>query len=547
MGTPGYWGEGTPSVGVTPSPYNFPHHSDQNFADESIIDTPFDNVDDKFHRHSPPYAVTKYVVDSNGGAPYCTLHDAMVDALNDCKGSSRPPTILLRPGTYSLTEAFRSRRPVNVVGTSFNAFESPVVKGCANSGGNKNWNGVRFKGADSEYIINNRRSCEQGTDTFEKCQFTDNFKITTMNDRGVFTNCDFNYNGLDRDRVLETRQGSGIFEVLKSRIEICRTGSSCAHSFYHHGSNTCVRRSVVMCNKITLDVTGKDTFCLFRMRGMQPLDFLTNHVEVTQSQAKTYLFGSPTIQKNIELSVKGSQFIGSEHCNSTSVSANIFPRLQSGHPLIFHANLIQAMRSMWYGEKCNGRPERPVDEKCSYNGDAPCCGKKKKHCRCRPPPCHPHSSKEEDCSDPNSDTDKHFFQWTSNHIVTNKAVNFHMKGMEYYGKIHLHLHGNFMHSPVGVTKEMFKFTQHNINNKNGYLELFVYHNALNNEDTQIPSWLYTTTYDSLINWNSTVNGSNANYVGGSMIIGLDTGLYEGTNPAEFQLPFISQPLTPLPP
>src|SRR5665811_698395 len=134
-----------------PTERDFPYLDDHDRNDDSFSD---------MNRHNHNTEVTPYVVDSNGNAPYTTLHCAMEAALRDSRGSSRPPTILLRAGgTYELTSIFRTRRPVNIVGNSFNANPSPIVVGCTESGGLKTWNGVEFRGCKSHYMVNSRRSC----------------------------------------------------------------------------------------------------------------------------------------------------------------------------------------------------------------------------------------------------------------------------------------------------------------------------------------------------------------------------------------------------
>ena len=346
---------------------------------------------------SHEYAVTKYVVDSNecNEAPYRTLHDAMVDALSESKNSCQAPTILLRPGEYELTDVFESRQKVNIVGTSFGSQQSPVVRGCTESGGNKGWYGVKFMGSESHYVVNNRKSCDKDIshDLFSGCQFTDNFKVTAFNDIAKFTNCYFNYDSLDRDKVLEVADGNGAMEFHKSEFNFCRSGSSCATSMIFLGSNTCTTNSLFHTNVFRGSVEGQTTFSMIRPHGNQPIHFMFGYINISKAQPKTYLFGAHNKTCNISLSIKSSQFHGPECCNNVALAANLWPQLKSHDPIIFDCNKLQNMRAMWYGDTdCNGRPEEIPNYKCSsdgsYLGSTGGCGcKKKKKSSCKSGGC----------------------------------------------------------------------------------------------------------------------------------------------------------------
>lgn len=477
---------------------------------------------DDFDRMGPGMnAVTPYLVDSSGNAPYRTLHDAMCAALRDCKGSSRPPTVMLRPGTYYLTDVFNSRRPVNIVGTSFNSEQSPVVKGCTESGGSKSWNGVRFKGSKSHYIVNNRKSCDIATDMFCKCQFTDNFKLTTYNDRAVFDSCHFNYDSLDRDRVLEVADGNGHMEFHKSKFDFCRTGSSCAKSFIFLGSNSCDTKTLFNCNVFQGSVEGKDTFSMIRPWGNQPIHFMFGYVNVTKAQGKTYVFGAPTKTIGITLCVKSSAFFGAEHCSNIAVTGNIWPKLVSNEPMIFHANKIHLMRSMWYGDtKCNGRPENKPMQKCSSDGSFP----KKEKCACddgcgsiRIQVYDDDSDDDQECTVPDADTGDRRFQWVHNQIIPSLAQNFVFKKMEKNGFVRLDMVSNHIFAPNNHKKELFLFEQDDLG---GEIEIHSHSNTYRNDNPDVdPNWLLTNLDNTAIPQNSTtIEGLDvAMMVGGGVI------------------------------
>ncbi len=454
-------------------------------------------------------AVTPYLVDSSGNAPYTTLHDAMCAALRDCKGSSRPPTVMLRPGTYLLTEVFRSRRPVNIVGTSFGSEQSPVVKGCTQSGGNKGWYGVRFMGSKSHYIVNNRKSCDIATDTFCKCEFTDNFKVTAFNDRATFESCHFNYNSLDRDRVLEVADGNGHMEFSKSRFDFCRTGSSCAKSFIFLGSNSCDTKTLFQCNTFQGSVEGKDTFSMIRVWGNQPVHFLFGYVNVTKSQGKTYVFGAPKKTNNVTLCVKSSAFFGAEHCNNIAVVGNLWPKLKSDEPMVFHCNKIHLMRSMWYGDTdCNGRHEKPPMQCCSEDGSYPGDGKCKCESKCKSKcggiriEVHDKDEKEEqDCPDPDADTDIFRFQWVDSQIIPSPAQNFVFLKMEENGLVAIDMKGNHIFAPVDHKKAFFNFEQAAAG---GEVTVHCHSNSFRNVNPDNdPPWLLTNLDSTIIPQNST--------------------------------------------
>lgn len=476
-------------------------------------------------------AVTPYLVDSNGNAPYTTLHDAMCAALSDCKGSSRPPTVMLRPGTYELTEIFQSRRPVNIVGTSFNADQSPVVKGCTESGGNKSWNGVRFKGSESHYVINNRRACNIATDMFCKCEFTDNFKVTAYNDRAVFDSCHFNYDSLDRDRVLEVADGKGHMEFYKSRFDFCRTGSSCAKSFIFLGSNSCDTKTLFHCNVFHGSVDGKDTFSMIRVWGNQPVHFLFGYVNVSTSQPKTYVFGAPKKTNNVTLCVKSSAFFGAEHCSNVAVVANLWPKLKSNEPMVFDCNKIHLMRAMWYGDtECNGRPEKPPMDHCSSDGSYPgknkrgkCgeCGEKKSCCGSglRIEIHDEGGKKEEDCPQPGADTGDLRFQWTHNHIIPSPPQPFVFLKMEQNGFVNLDMISTHIYAPNTHKKELFLFQETN-DNESGSINMHSHGNTYRNANPdKNPPWLLTNLTLTNIPQNSTtLEGLDvATKIGGGII------------------------------
>ena len=468
-------------------------------------------------------AVTQYLVDSNGNAPYTTLHDAMCAALRDCN-TSRPPTVMLRPGTYYLTDVFKSRKPVNIVGTSFGASQSPVVKGCTESGGNKSWNGVRFKGSESHYVVNNRKSCDIATDTFCKCEFTDNFKITAFNDRAVFESCHFNYDSLDRDRVLEVADGNGHMEFHKSKFDFCRTGSSCAKSFIFLGSNSCDNKTLFNCNTFQGSVEGKDTFTMVRIWGNQPVHFLFGYVNVTKSQGKTYVFGAPHKTTNVTLCVKSSAFYGAEHCSNIAVAANIWPKLKSNEPMIFHANKIHLMRAMWYGDTdCNGRPEEPPMQKCSIDGSYPAG----KGCKCKKDKCcgavrveiyDSDGKSEDECVPPDANTDKYHFQWVHNQIIPSLAEPFSLKRLNLNQfETHLDMNSNHVFAPVDHKKTLIYYEQDDPAGTETKLIMHLQGNSYRNSNPDAtPPWITSNLNNTHLNHNSTTRE------------GLEVALYTGS-------------------
>ena len=383
----------------------------------------------------PPdiYDVTPYVVDSNGGAPYTTLECALDAAYQDTTGMT--PTILLRPGEYRLSKNLKSSKPVNIVGSNFASSQVPTIKGCGQSGGNKAWAYVQFADSKGTYSVNNRRACDRVVDTFTHCKFTENFKVSTLNDEMLFNICDFDYSdGLDRDQVIEILGGSGSMTVSNSTMKFCRSGSSCAKSFVQLAGNA----SSQPCGNITLfknniiqgSVEGVKTFMLFNIVGIQDHQFEEVHVNITKSTPKTYIFGALKKQNNVSLAVHCCSFNGPSA--NVTVLANLWPPLISAKPMVLHANKLNNLGAMLYGmNDCNGWPDCAPKSQCSSDGDdynkcgdgSGCktgkCGSCKQRC-CKQPDM-------SNCQVPNPNTNEHHIMWTHTQIVSSASHVFRIR------------------------------------------------------------------------------------------------------------------------
>lgn len=397
----------------------------------------------------PPdiYDITPYVVDSNGGAPYTTLDCALRAAYNDPTGLT--PTIILRPGTYQLTEALKSSVAVNIVASNFLTDQTPVIWGCGTSGGNKHWSYVKFADSNGKYTLNNRKSCSQATDTFRHCKFTDNFKVSTVNDNLFFNLCHFDYSdGLDRDQVLEVLEGSGSITSINSTVSICRTGSSCAKSFTHLGGNSstqpCGKISLFKNNIYNVSVEGTRTFMVHHIEGIQEVQFEELHVDVPRSTAKTYIFGSLKKQNNITMSVHCSALNGSG--SNVSMLANLWPKLETTQPIVLHGNKLKNMRAMLYGmTDCDGWPDCPKKFQCYSNSHARDGCEEKRSCKSKCCCKQPDTS---NCPVPNPNTTEHHIMWSHNQITTSDSHTFRIRYQNTDEQMRLGLVGTYTYNPT---------------------------------------------------------------------------------------------------
>jgi hypothetical protein len=120
-------------------------------------------------------------------------------------------------------------RRVNFIAANFGACPCVVVRGNAVSNGNKCWYGFKFVGSDSEYTM--RLGQDQNSslsDTFQSCEFSNNFKFTIVNLGAIFCDCFFNYQNIQRDALIEIGCGTPVGAVLikRCRFNLVYTGSS---------------------------------------------------------------------------------------------------------------------------------------------------------------------------------------------------------------------------------------------------------------------------------------------------------------------------------
>ena len=481
------------------------------------------------------YEVTKYIVDSharedacsdsNGSGDtqvYVSLKDAMRAAIAEYD-SDRIPTILMRPGEYELPSEMKTKKKINFVASSFGANQTPVVHGCAESGGNKGWYGVKFVGSKSEYTVNNQHSCKDTMDLFCKCEFTDNFKLSVMNDTAMVVYSKFNYDGLDRDRVLEIYPGKGQFIFCNNKVYICRTGSSCARSFFHAGGDSLEDDTLFKSNVVEADIGGTSTFTLFHLTGPQIIHSEENHIHFNRADPKTYIFGSPVKQNNITLFCHASVFIGPNSGDNVAILANIWPKLSTEQPIAMHVNEANYVRTMWYGEvDCNDKCEchdKPFC--CSSDGSTPSqkhcgkhdhCGKKKRCCK---------KKASQNCQVPSPSATHGQVIWTGTKILTNNKAPYTIVLTD-TSKMEVIIVNNHTYAPVSNLEPLiYTDVDPTITTTPSQLKFYVTGNTFVTEApppvTYTPPWLDNGIPSLAISFNSTtsVSGYGKDTVHGS--------------------------------
>ena len=221
--------------------------------------------------------VSEYVVGPSGEAEYSTLDDAIRAASSDPKtdpndASVDGVSIILLPGTYTLTDSLNTDRRINFVANSFNGSPSVKIIGQGQSAGNKTWSNVNFSDPVGLYSLkNNKVGKTTLTDNFCKCHFTCDFKTTTDNHNLNFDQCFMNYNNTTRDSVLEVDGGQGFLSLTNCKLVCCRLGTPKAPRFIRLNSNTLDTTSSFINCQFTYGIEGSDDHVGISIENTQPV------------------------------------------------------------------------------------------------------------------------------------------------------------------------------------------------------------------------------------------------------------------------------------
>lgn len=232
-------------------------------------------------RLSPVATLSKYIVDQNGDPDcvYTNLCDALSDAANDT--SDQPTNIFVLPGEYKLCDMLNKRR-INII--SLGSGPNTVrISGNGTSYGDKYWYGITFVGDTSTYTLNDPSTHDQCVDAFCKCEFTENFKLTTSHDTLRFRNCFFNYNELTRCEVMSLDGGTGVFDICNCKFFVCRYGGIDVDTFMWLNSETTITETTILRSDWTIIVDGVKDFYVMQNCGTQLIVMTTNTFNVIRA------------------------------------------------------------------------------------------------------------------------------------------------------------------------------------------------------------------------------------------------------------------------
>jgi hypothetical protein len=201
------------------------------------------------------------------------------DAAND--PIEGPVTIFVAPGEYKLCNML-NKRVINIV--SLGPGPGTVrISGTTLSYGNKFWTGITFVGDTSTYTLNSPGTHEPCVDAFCKCEFTEDFKLTTSHDILRFRGCFFNYNQLTRCEVMSLNGGTGIFDICNCKFFVCRFGGIDVDTFMWLNSSTSITITNIYRCDWTVIIDGTEDFYLIQNCNSQLIVITTNTFNISRA------------------------------------------------------------------------------------------------------------------------------------------------------------------------------------------------------------------------------------------------------------------------
>ena len=285
------------------------------------------------------------------------------------------PTILIYPGRYQLP-CNLGDAPINFQGAGFDGRPSVIVTGNTESGGNKNWAGIRFE--DVEYKLGER---SDGREQFVNTTFTDRSTISSCNSSLVFIGSNFDYDELpkrpvvsvegrshlvlneckvrsarnerrsrsrsrSRNRSDEREERVPLEQRARSRSRSRPRSRSRSHGHSRSRSNSRSRNNAIFRLRATngdtriegtsfeatnncLSDSKSENHYLFDVGSSQPIYFQNNIVRMSSNHGRLFVFGSNRSCDSVALEITNSTFTNRAPENPfVGIVANLWARTQ---------------------------------------------------------------------------------------------------------------------------------------------------------------------------------------------------------------------------
>lgn len=278
-----------------------------------------------------------YVVAQDGTSTYYTLKEAVAQVIAD---GVTQANILVKSGEYELPN-LENTVAINFIASSMGGNPSVTLHGYTRSHGNKSWYGFRFRGiatggpdGQNTYLVSDDQSSTLYSEYFNNCIFTENFRIEVTGELIIFDNCLFDYNNINRDRLIIVNAGRGYIQAFNCSFVIERFGQAppSVTTFMSMGANTQNTMTLAKDCNMTLEVQGPTPYYVFNVEGSQNIHIDNFVIAVRNSNCqKIVMIGHPTAANNIRLKFLNST-VTVESGSDTAI-VNVLSNLWSMQPL----------------------------------------------------------------------------------------------------------------------------------------------------------------------------------------------------------------------